>query len=250
MIDYFYYDDEEFFPDYEHGGNPYLDDEFIEIIEGEFIEDVEYDLELNESFYESNNWTRGQAWDPLILVALFMALVVVFNLIRDRGNARSDTMETEIEVTSRSELETSPPAEFWDYEAFDSPYQNFTLTQGPHGFTYGHMAIDITAGKGSAILSPINGQVTDKSIDWLGNTVLELENDHYKVTFLHGIYSIEIGEAVRIGQKIGKESNQGNTYDMAGRSCRGRNCGYHTHLNVFDKRLGSNVNPLNLIEDK
>ena len=50
------------------------------------------------------------------------------------------------------------------------------------------------------------------------------------------------------GQVIGSESNQGNTVDWWGRSCRGRDCGYHTHLNIFDKRIGSNVNPLGLIE--
>ena len=34
---------------------------------------------------------------------------------------------------------------------------------------------------------------------------------------------------------------------MAGNLCAGRNCGYHTHLNVYDKRQAANINPLTLI---
>lgn len=43
------------------------------------------------------------------------------------------------------------------------------------------------------------------------------------------------------------ESNIGYTLDMAGNLCAGRDCGYHTHLNVYDKRLGYNIDPLSLI---
>ncbi len=50
-----------------------------------------------------------------------------------------------------------------------------------------------------------------------------------------------------LGQAVGVESNKGYTTDMQGRLCTGRDCGYHTHLNIFDKRLGQNVNPLKLI---
>ena len=65
---------------------------------------------------------------------------------------------------------------------------------------------------------------------------------------MHGIYHSKIGERVRSGQPIGEESNLGNTTDMQGRSCRNRDCGYHTHLNVYDKRIGANVNPLDLLD--
>ena len=132
--------------------------------------------------------------------------------------------------------------------AFTAPYEEYTLTQGPHGFSYGHMAIDIAAGEGAAILSPINGKVTDRYIDQYGNPTLVLENKIYQVTLLHGDYSVNVGDSVELGQKVGKESNQGYTTDMFGQSCAGRNCGYHTHLNVFDKRVGTNVNPLDLID--
>jgi len=131
---------------------------------------------------------------------------------------------------------------------FVSPYDTYTLTQGPHGFSYGHMAIDIAAGKGATIYSPINGKVTELYTDGIGNPTLVIENDIYRVTMLHGVYSVHIGQKLQAGQIVGSESNLGNTTDMQGNSCRNRNCGYHTHLNVFDKNLGENINPLNLLE--
>jgi len=132
---------------------------------------------------------------------------------------------------------------------FVSPYDDYTITQGLHGYSYGHMAVDINAGDGAEIFSPIYGEVTGLYIDEIGNTVLEIENPAYKVTLMHGIYTVSLGDSIQLGQIVGSESNQGNTYDMAGRSCRGRDCGYHTHLNVFDKRLGTNVNPLDLLPE-
>jgi murein DD-endopeptidase MepM/ murein hydrolase activator NlpD len=132
-------------------------------------------------------------------------------------------------------------------EAVAAPYTDYTVSQGPHGFSYGHAAIDLTAGNGATILSPINGSVTQNFVDYLGNTTLVIENEVYQVTLMHGNYYVAVGEALSIGQMIGTESNNGNTVDWWGRSCQGRDCGYHTHWNMFDKRLGSNVNPLTLI---
>lgn len=129
-----------------------------------------------------------------------------------------------------------------------APYDQYTLTQGLHGFSYGHMAIDISAGKGAVIKSPISGYVSEYYVDQYGNPTLVIENEFYRITMLHGKYKVEIGEAIEIGQMVGRESNIGYTTDIWGRSCRDRDCGYHTHLNIFDKRIGSNVNPLSLIE--
>lgn len=128
-----------------------------------------------------------------------------------------------------------------------SPYAEYILTQGPHGFSYGHMAIDIVAGKGAKIKSSIHGEVTELYVDQYGNPTLVIENDVYRVTMLHGKYKVAVGEQVGLGQMVGRESNLGYTLDSYGRSCRNRDCGYHTHLNVFDKRVGGNVNPLTLI---
>jgi hypothetical protein len=108
------------------------------------------------------------------------------------------------------------------------------------------MAVDLTAGKGVAILSPINGIVSNLYIDEWGNPSLVLENDRFIIELLHGIFTVKIGDQVVLGQPIGFESNQGNTADAWGYSCRGRDCGYHTHINVFDKILATNVNPLDL----
>jgi murein DD-endopeptidase MepM/ murein hydrolase activator NlpD len=131
---------------------------------------------------------------------------------------------------------------------FVSLYDSYTLTQGPHGFSYGHMAIDIAAGKGATIYSPINGTVSDLFTDGLGNPTLVIENEVYRVILMHGVYTVKAGDRLTAGQSVGTESNLGNTTDMQGRSCRNRDCGYHTHLNVFDKRIGANTNPLDLLE--
>ena len=65
--------------------------------------------------------------------------------------------------------------------------------------------------------------------------------------YLHGVYNLIVGDPVAAGQVIGSERNIGYTLDMAGNLCAGRDCGYHTHLNVFDKRVGVNIDPLTLI---
>lgn len=127
------------------------------------------------------------------------------------------------------------------------PYDTYFLTQGIHGQSYGHYAIDIAAGNGSTIYSLINGWVTGHGYDQWGNTYLQIENDNYVVLYLHGVYNRAIGEVVNAGEPIGTESNIGYTMDMYGNLCAGRDCGYHTHLNVFDKRLGVNIDPLTLI---
>jgi murein DD-endopeptidase MepM/ murein hydrolase activator NlpD len=132
--------------------------------------------------------------------------------------------------------------------AFAAPYKKYTITQGLHGFSYGHAAIDIAAGQGAKILSPINGEVTELYVDQYGNPTLVIENDIYRVTMMHGEYTVDVGDQLKLGQKVGRESNLGYTTDMSGQLCAGRNCGYHTHLNVFDKRIGDNVNPLELID--
>jgi murein DD-endopeptidase MepM/ murein hydrolase activator NlpD len=109
------------------------------------------------------------------------------------------------------------------------------------------MAIDIAAGKGEPVKSPIEGIVSDYFIDGIGNPTLVIENDYYRVTMLHGNFTVNIGDNLSIGEQVGTEGNLGNTRDMHGRSCRNRAGGYHTHLNVFDKQANSNINPLDVI---
>lgn len=134
-----------------------------------------------------------------------------------------------------------------DESIFIAPYDDYVITQGLHGFTYGHMAVDLAAGKGSLIKSPINGKVAANYMDYLGNTTLVIENAKFEVTLLHGKYDVKVGDLLTAGQVVGTESNLGNTTDMFGTSCRGRECGFHTHLNVYQKVKKKNINPLNLI---
>jgi murein DD-endopeptidase MepM/ murein hydrolase activator NlpD len=158
--------------------------------------------------------------------------------------ALSDPAPEDVDIGSGR---TDPAAP--DYSRIvSSPYDNYTLTQGLHGFSYGHMAIDIAAGKGTIIKSPIEGYVSDRYTDPYGNPTLVIENDFYRVTLMHGKYKVEIGDRIAWGQMVGRESNLGLTTDMQGRSCRKRDCGYHTHLNIFDKQVGENVNPLMVME--
>lgn len=128
-----------------------------------------------------------------------------------------------------------------------APYAEYWVTQGVHGSSYGHMAIDIAAGKGSTILSPIHGEVTAVYTDEYGNPTLIIENSRYTITLLHGFYNVVVGQQLTAGDPVGSEGNLGYTTDMAGNRCQTSECGYHTHLNVYDKQLGSNVNPLNLL---
>lgn len=219
----------------------------------------------------------GKRIDGLFLVAICLVGFMAFNIWQDRGTLKT-AQAAAPSGSDRTAAESAPvldvgfqpvitaaaiafePASAQvaptgaeitiagvDPRAFASPYDDFELTQGPHGASYGHLAIDIAGGNGASIMSPINGVITALYTDEWGNTTLVVENEVYQVMFLHGLYTVSLGNTVQIGDLLGTESNQGNTVDAYGQSCRGRDCGYHTHLNVYDKVLGENVNPLNLI---
>ena len=201
----------------------------------------------------------SQGIDNLTLAAIafiaFMAFIL-FREIRLEPILVDDIPQKRESVASDQQLQVSevensaqvPGQVLVDETLISAPYDQYTLTQGPHGFSYGHMAIDIVAGKGAVIKSPISGRVTASYIDQYGNPTLVIENDVYQVTLLHGKYELAIDEEVKLGQPVGIESNLGYTTDWWGRSCRNRDCGYHTHLNIFDKRIGGNINPLDVID--
>jgi murein DD-endopeptidase MepM/ murein hydrolase activator NlpD len=208
--------------------------------------------------------------DGLTFVALALILFMGFNVVRDQGwvqakpldqvnaaalggasGAIQGSVDASLDNSEATQAPIPQPEQVTpqaDPDLVVSPYEHFVITQGPHGFNYGQMAVDITGGKKATIMSPINGVVTALYVDEWGNPTLMIENSHYQVLLLHGVYSVDVGDKVSAGQPVGFESNQGNTYDALGQSCRGRDCGYHSHLNIYDKLLGTNVNPLELIQ--
>ena len=208
----------------------------------------------------------GIRLDGLALAALIIVVFLVLQSLLDRGgNHEIGAVDTTGEQTAgelvlpevrpasaapeTAEAVDAPPAPilFADPSAIAYPYDDYWVTQGPHGYSYGHMAIDLAAGKGAAVKSPIHGQVTGNYIDQYGNTTLIIENDIYVVTLLHGDFSAQVGQEVALGDVVGTEGNNGYTTDMQGRSCRNRDCGYHSHLNVYSKVSQANVNPLEVL---
>lgn len=202
-------------------------------------------------FYEQPQ--RSFSIDGITLAALALITIVAFSVVIGRDRSSSPDL-TFLEGTnsgaadplSKANQDDAPPVPVGPPN-IASPYDNYTLTQGPHGASYGHMAIDIAAGKGATIKSPINGVVTALRVDEYGNPTLVIENQFHQVTMLHGNYSVSIGDEVRQGQPVGTEGNHGYTLDMQGRRCIDRDCGYHTHLNIYDKIAGKNVNPLDVM---
>lgn len=230
-----------------------------------------YDIYELEEFYNPAYADFGYEWveplpakqrllqpDGIVFAAVGFVIFLLIALWASRGAAAIPIATLPVTVSNPAPVQAVPaplappsslpaPLSSLPADAFIAPYTDYILTQGLHGFDYGHMAIDIKAGESETILSPIAGTVTALYVDGLGNTTLVIENDFYQVTLLHGLYTVAVGDHLESGQSVGSESNQGNTVDSWGNSCRGRPCGHHTHLNVFDKRLGSNVDPLELI---
>jgi murein DD-endopeptidase MepM/ murein hydrolase activator NlpD len=225
---------------------------------------------MTTSYYPQENdwydgdWAYEEAYDDdaadrgfvqVDIVALAAVLLVVLLLVGalSRVSFSSPALPAAPEQNQEEEVKEPPPLHPAPVlpapgaETFVLPYTSYILTQGPHGMSYGHYAIDLAAGKGEPVLSPINGRVSQLYTDGIGNPTLVIENENYTVTMLHGLYDVTRGQEVQAGDQVGVESNQGNTRDMNGQSCRNRACGYHTHLNVYDKRAGQNVNPLDLL---
>ena len=204
--------------------------------------------------------------DGLAVVAVLFSSFMLSSIYRDwssgepaSGDGKDDPETLSLQTPSSASLPEaekstadlvvfSQPVEslLLDHDSIQMPYADYTVTQGVHGYEYGHLAIDITGGEEAEIQAPINGQITASYTDPVGSTILMIENDRWQITLVHGIFFASVGDFVRKGQVIGIESNQGNTVDLQGRSCRGRDCGYHTHINIFDKHSGVNVNPLDL----
>lgn len=223
----FYFDDD--FPDQEWGDDFTYQEEWP--YEYEWVAD---DTAVQAPLYV-NSWL-------VIGVSLFI-LIVMGVAYQNRPVGFSKPTVSEPEAVAMAQLTGHVTAVI-------APYTDYRITQGLHGQSYGHLAIDIAAGRGEPIYSPINGRVSERYIDEYNNPTLVIENDIYIVTLLHGDYSVEEGDEIEIGQQIGQESNHGYTKDMMGNLCYEREyCGNHTHLNIYDKRVQANVNPLDLIRN-
>lgn len=182
------------------------------------------------------------------LVSIVILAFFGLALFSDRqSSATAADLSAALPVVQPTPGAEAQPTAVPDPAAIRYPYAEYILTQGPHGQSYGQLAIDLTAGKGALILAPISGTVSALYVDEYNNTTLILDNDYWQVLLLHGDYSVQPGESVAIGQVIGNESNHGYTVDWQGNLCAGRDCGYHTHLNVFSKLQGQNVNPLDVL---
>lgn len=134
-------------------------------------------------------------------------------------------------------IDSPAPGDQW----IAAPYKGrYSTTGGLHGQWYGHCAVDLSKGKGAEVTSPINGVVKQVYRDFLKNTVVEIENKSSTSILMHLIPDVKKGQQVVIGQRVGTESNQGNTWsvDRNGRRiyCGAKsNCGYHTHWSLSIK---------------
>jgi hypothetical protein len=243
-----FHQDNDFFSRLNDG---YLDDRYDDEWEDE---NLQYDMTVYSHGYQAG--FRATPVNPaIIIVVVAVILGIVFVGVAGRLEHAPSSAVPLVEQVS-VETAVSPPvtqakpadvAISTDALTFAAPYTNYAITQGVHGASYGHMAIDIAAGRGEPLLSPINGIVTQLYMDEYGNPTIVIENDVYQVMFLHGDYTVAIGDTLKVGQVFGAESNKGYTMDMAGNLCYNREwCGNHSHLNVFDKRIQANVNPLGL----
>ncbi|MCL4261663.1 MAG: peptidoglycan DD-metalloendopeptidase family protein [Anaerolineae bacterium] len=216
-------------------------------------EDAAFEYLEGEVWFDDDGYGAAEEWytppppgmPTVILIGLVVVLVMIGTAVHLSGQANGEQIAYTPLTGSGS---TASRLHVADPTAVTAPYDTYTITQGPHGQSYGHLAIDLAAGRGEPVKSPINGFVTDLYIDEYGNTTLVLENEAYTVIMLHGDYTVAIGDEVKAGQVVGGEGNNGYTMDYWGNLCYGRTqCGNHTHLNIYDKRIQANVNPLDLI---
>ncbi len=227
---------------YAYAGGEWVEDEYGEAYAGE------------AAYYPAPRPGLLDYVNSYTVVAFLLLLVFVYGALH-RPTAvapnRTTVQATAVPAQPAADSQSQPKIDVsGDPTVVMAPYTNYQITQGLHGYSYGHMAIDLAAGRGEPVLSPINGVVTAVYMDEYGNPTLVIENDVYQILLLHGDYSAQVGDELRAGQQVGVESNKGYTMDMQGNLCYNREwCGNHTHLNVYDKRLRSNVNPFDLIGD-
>jgi murein DD-endopeptidase MepM/ murein hydrolase activator NlpD len=96
--------------------------------------------------------------DGLSIAALALILFLSVSLLTDASNAEASFDPA---GTGAAAATTQPALA----ATLIAPYETYTLTQGPHGQSYGHLAVDLAAGEGAVILAPIQGIVNDRYED-------------------------------------------------------------------------------------
>jgi murein DD-endopeptidase MepM/ murein hydrolase activator NlpD len=187
---------------------------------------------------------QGSGPHPVLLLVFgLVALGFLASFLVRGGTSLSEESPGERQGVARPALDVG------DEDAFASPYARFLVTQGAHaggGWWYGALAIDLGNGRGTPLLSAINGWVSEAGADEFGSTYIVLENSRWRVLMMHGDYSVGLGEVVQVGQQVGTESNNGFTVGPTGIVCNGiPGCGEHTHLAIWE--YGTEVNPLDLL---
>ncbi len=126
-------------------------------------------------------------FDGMLLVAVGLVAFMLFNILRDRVQTAMKLPQSQASVALASApvastnqsgagaalpqvMEAAAPAGVGSYvvqstaslamftseemELVAAPYSQYTLTQGVHGASYGHAAIDLSAGKGEPVTLP------------------------------------------------------------------------------------------------
>lgn len=105
-----------------------------------------------------------------------------------------------------------------------------------------HNGIDFLAQPKEVIFSPISGTVTKYSRPYANDanfTGVQIENEKYLIKVFYTLPSVAIGATVNRGQIIGTAQNIAGKY--------GGGMQNHIHLEVYDKKTGKLLNPLNLL---
>lgn len=227
----------------------------------------------DEDFFAPDQWdnTFAETYErrgsnlllKLVLVGVLVLAILVFAVTRPQAQQAATsppsvslsppipvpTTEAPIapppSTNSHSDPSDCDPNLVW--EIYDP---GWVKSQDPHM----GQAIDVGAGSGKVIHSPICGWVKHNGMGGHenANTMLVIDNSLYSITMYHGVFdsSLQVGSAVALGQAIGTESNIGWTYktiinDLGEEEMEycgaGSSCGYHTHISIWDARISAEV---------
>lgn len=98
-----------------------------------------------------------------------------------------------------------------------------------------HNGIDIAAAKGTAVLTPSDGEVTGIYTNAMGGNTLIIHSADYRFGFCHlSAYGVKVGQQVTKGELVARTGNSGRT------------TGPHLHFTVM--RDGRYIDPIPFLE--